>query len=65
MKYSDSAFVIDKAYEEKLRNKKNVFREHLGTSKTLFTTLVTTYGVKKNEHCLSVVDNQLTIDDLF
>ena len=65
MKYSDSEFVIDKSYVEKLRNKKNVFREQSGTTKTLFTTMVTTYGVKKNVHYLSVVDNQLTIDDLF
>jgi len=27
--------------------------------------MVTTYGVKKNAHYLSVVDNQLTMDDLF
>ena len=65
MKYSDSEFVIDKSYVEKLQNKKIVFREQTGTTKTLFTTMVTTYGVKKNEHYLSVIDNQLMMDDLF
>ncbi|MEI6241908.1 MAG: ATP-binding protein [Chlamydiota bacterium] len=65
MKYSDAEFVIDKSYEEKLQNKKKVFREKTGTDKTLFTTMVTTYGVKKNAHYLSVVDNQLTMDGLF
>lgn len=65
MKYSDSEFVIDKSYVEKLQNKKKVFREHTGTTKSLFTTMVTTYGVKKNAYYLSVVDNQLTMDDLF
>ena len=65
MKYSDSEFIIEKPYVENLINKKKVFRELTGTTKTLFTTLVTTYGVKKNTHCLSVVDNQLTMNDLF
>ncbi|MGC1878463.1 MAG: ATP-binding protein [Rhabdochlamydiaceae bacterium] len=65
MKYNDTEFVIDKAYGEKLQNKKKIFREQTETTKTLFTTMVTTYGVKKNTHYLSVIDNQLTMDDLF
>lgn len=65
MKYSDSEFIIEKQYVEKLQNKKKVFREQTKTTKTLFTTMVTTYGVKKNIHYLSIVDNQLTMEDLF
>ncbi len=65
MKYSDSEFTIDKAYAENLQNKKKVFREQTGTKKTLFTTLITTYGAKKNAHYLAVVDHLLTLDDLF
>ena len=65
MKFSDSEFVIDKSYVDNLRNKKQIFRDRTGTKKTIFTTMVTTYGVKKNSHYLSVVDNQLTMDDLF
>jgi hypothetical protein len=65
MKYSDGEFVIDKPYAERLQTKKKVFREQTGTTKILFTTMVTTYGVKKNSHYLSVVDNQLTMDELF
>ena len=65
MKYCDTEFVIDKPYVERLQNKKKVFREQTGTSKTLFTTMVTTYGAKKNTHYLSAVDSQLTMNDLF
>jgi hypothetical protein len=65
MKYSDAEFVIDKSYVEKLQNKKRVVREQTGTVKTLFTTMVTTYGLKKNIHFLSVVDNQITMNDFF
>lgn len=48
-----------------MKNKKEAFREQTETSKTLLTTLIATNGVKKNSYYLSVVDNQLTIDDLF
>lgn len=65
MKYCNTEFVIDKDYSKKLKAKKDVFREKTGTRKTPFTTMITTYGVKENEHYLSVVDNQLTIDALF
>ncbi|MBS0619894.1 MAG: AAA family ATPase [Verrucomicrobia bacterium] len=65
MKYSDFEFVIDKAYLENLRTKKRVFKEQTETKKTLFTTMVTTYGVKKNSHYHTAIDNQVTMDDLF
>lgn len=65
IKYSESEFVIDKSYAENLQNKKMVFREQTETNKTLFTTMVTTYGVKKNAQYLSVVANQLKMEDLF
>jgi len=65
MKYSDSEFVIDKSYAENLQTKKRVFREQTGSRKTLFITMVTTYGVKKNSQYLSIVDNQLIMDNLF
>lgn len=65
IKYSDSEFTIDKSYVEKLQNKKTVFKTLTGTTKTLFTTIVTTYGVKKNAHYLAVIDHQLTMNDLF
>ena len=65
MKYSDSEFTIDKSYMENLKNKKRVFREQTETHKTLFITMVTTYGVKKTAHYLAIVDHQLKMDDLF
>jgi uncharacterized protein len=65
MKYSDDEFVIDKEYLEKLNRKKRIFKDQTKTRKTLFTTLVTTHGVKKNGHYNSIVDQQLTMNDLF
>ena len=65
MKYSDSEYVLNKVEGDKLRDRKGIFRNQSATKKTLFTTMVTTYGVKKNQHFLSVVDSQITMDAMF
>lgn len=65
LKYSAAPFVIDKEYGKKLRHKKHSFATQTGTRKALFTTLVTTYGVKKNSHSLGIVDSEVTVDSLF
>jgi uncharacterized protein len=65
MKYYDEELTIDKLCAENLQKQKNVFREQVKTHKALFTTLITTYGVKRNMHFLSAVDQQLTMEDLF
>jgi hypothetical protein len=48
-----------------LRNKLSVFRERTKTRKTLFLTMVTTYGVKNNNNYVGLVQNELTMDALF
>jgi hypothetical protein len=63
--YCEDEFTIGKSYSQLLRKKKNCFKEKTGTKKTLFTTMITTYGVKKDQYYLDVVDGQLTMDALF
>lgn len=65
MKYSESEFVIDKSYAAGLENKRNVFKQETGTKKSLFITLVTTFGVKENDYSLKLVQNSVTMDVLF
>lgn len=65
MKFSDAEFVIDKAYAAKLRNKRATFARVTKTRKTLFLTLVTTYGVRDNDHAQSLGINSITMDALF
>jgi uncharacterized protein len=65
MKFSDSEFVITKTYAGKLRNKRDVFRAHAGTRKTVFIVMITTYGTKENTHYQQLIDQQLTLDSLF
>jgi AAA+ ATPase superfamily predicted ATPase len=64
MKFSMSAFSIDKAYAASLRNKIQVFREETGTKKAIYLTMVTTYGLVNNSYA-SMVQNDLSMDVLF
>jgi hypothetical protein len=65
MKFSQSEFVVDKRYAEDLRRKKEVFRSLTGARKSIFITLVTTFGVTENKHRRAVVDVALEMDALF
>lgn len=65
MKFSNTEFVIDKTYAAELQNKLDVFRKESKTKKTLFLAMVTTYGIKTNVHTIGLVQNHVTMDDLF
>lgn len=65
MKFSQAAFTINKSYAQQLRNKVNIFRENTRTNKSVFLTMITTFGLTKNEHSLLIVQNALTMDVLF
>ncbi len=65
IKFSTGQFVIDKAYAEVLERKRTVFQQQTGSRKTLFLTLITTFGLKPNPYVTSLVQSQLTMDVLF
>jgi uncharacterized protein len=65
MKFSTGVFTITKAYAEVLRNKIDALRTESKTRKTIFLAMVTTYGIQENEQTLGLVQNSLTMDDLF
>ena len=64
-KFSDSEYVISKEYGKRLREKLRIFKESTKTRKYLMLTLLTTYGIKHNQHSLGYVEKVLTLDDLF
>ena len=64
MKWSSEAYVIDKDYDEKLRNKVAAFIRETGTRKSILISMVTTYGVKENMYS-DAVQSQVVMDDLF
>ena len=64
MKYVSEMFVIDKKYDEILRNKRATFRAETKTTKAIHITFITTYGVKHNEYWGNL-QSEVIMDDLF
>lgn len=65
IKFATSEFVINKKYAGELDNKLNVFRAVTQTRKTLFLTMITTYGTSPNEYFTGRVQSEVRMDDLF
>ena len=65
MKFSIKSFTIDKGYYSDLQDKIETFRTVTKTNKSLFLTMVTTFGIARNQYSNSIVQNSLTMDDLF
>ncbi len=65
IKFSGHPFVISKAYEKELRQRKALFIEKTNTRKAVFSTFITLYGINKERGHFGIVDKELTMDDLF
>lgn len=64
-KFSTNEYTITKQYAENLANKVESFKKESNTKKTIFTSMITTYGVKENKYSLSLVQNSLDLNDIF
>lgn len=65
IKFSETEYSITKNYAENLKNKITRFREETKTTKSLFLTFITLYGLKKNHYSVNLVQNQLRADKIF
>jgi uncharacterized protein len=65
IKYSATEFVIDKKYAAELDTKQRVFADKTGTRKTLFLTMLTSFGVKKNDYFYNTIQKELTMEVFF
>jgi len=65
MKFSETAFTIDKNYAADLENKKEVFKRHSKTKKSIFQAFITSFGLKNNDYAKRLVQNSITMDTLF
>ena len=65
VKFSNTIFTVSKDYADNLTHKRLVFQEQTKTKKTIFITLLTSFGVATNEHYLNTVQSNLTMDSLF
>ncbi|MBR2289003.1 MAG: AAA family ATPase [Clostridia bacterium] len=64
IKYSEREYAIDKDYDVKLRSRRESFREHTKTKKTVQIIFISTYGLKQNKYS-GLVSGQVVLDDLF
>jgi uncharacterized protein len=65
IKFVNGEFVIDKKYAGELDSKVRVFKEVTGTRKTIFPTLITTYGTRKNDHYTGRVQAEVVMENFF
>jgi hypothetical protein len=65
MKYSINPFTIDNKFAEELRDKTGVFKSETNTRKSVFLTMITTFGLKTNSYSTGLVQNDLKMDILF
>ncbi len=65
IKYYKSEFEITKSYDAKLRAKLDAYQTATNTNKNLFLTFITSKGLKENMYKTSLVENTLTLNDLF
>ena len=64
MKYSDSDYIVDAAFDRAQRRRVSDFRRKTGTRYAIHSTLVTTYGVEKGAYADNI-QAVITSDDLF
>ncbi len=65
IKYYNSPFVITKSYAMQLRTKMASFQHFTKTRKALFPTMITTYGLIKNQYSEGFIQNNIVMEDLF
>ena len=64
-KFSLDTYSISKDYADKLRSKSEVFRSGTKTKKSVFLTMITTYGLKRNQYSDMLVTSHIDMDVLF
>lgn len=64
MKFSLGPFIIDKKYDAELRNKMAVFRRESGSGKSVFMTMITTFGIQPGKYAGNI-QNDLDMNSLY
>ena len=65
IKFSELPYTITKKYATELRQKLATFKQSTKQRKTLFLTMITTFGVTENQYRNSLVHQSLDMDVLF
>jgi len=64
IKFSSTEYTINKAYDQNLRHKRSAFLAETKTRKAAHTTMITTYGLRKNTYQAGI-PFEIILDDLF
>jgi len=65
MKFYNDSLTLTKETAAKLRTRRSRFQQITKTKKTLFNTIITTFGINANQYSLGQVDHSITMDELF
>lgn len=65
IKFYNEEFALDQGYLDRLRNKENQFRISSKTKKGIYTSMLTTWGIKTNQYSKAIVSKSLTMRCLF
>lgn len=65
IKFWDGEYIMKEEHANRIIQKRNIFSLKTGSKKTIFNTLVTTFGAAKNPSYHSCIDQELTMDALF
>ena len=65
IKFSEIPFTITKKYADELRSKLVAFKQATKSRKTLFLTMISTFGLTENKYSVSLVQQDLDMKVLF
>ena len=65
IKFYNNDLNLSKKDIEKLRNRRELFRQDTKTKKLLQNTIITTYGFKHNQYSIGTIDQVILMDKLF
>jgi uncharacterized protein len=65
IKFYNTEFALTDDYASHLHQRREQFRSITKTKKTLFNTLITTYGVKHSKSSIAQIDHIITMDKFF
>jgi uncharacterized protein len=64
LKFVNSKLEIDKKIAEQLNMRKAHFIKNAGPQKNVFSTVITTFGIKSNSYALQCVDNEIKLEQM-
>lgn len=65
IKFSKGTYTIDKKQYMNLKNKIVQLQTDIGSRKNIFLTMISTHGITQNKYSNEIVQNSLTMNDLF